>query len=66
MPEDKGSRSQREEKVLQFWKDNNIFEKSLEKEAPEGNFVFYEGPPTANGRLPRTSCWMALKATITC
>jgi isoleucyl-tRNA synthetase len=51
MPEDKGlSRSQREEKVLQFWKDNQIFEKSLEKKSPEGDFVFYEGPPTANGK----------------
>ena len=40
----------REEKILQFWKENNIFEKSLEKEAPKGEFVFYEGPPTANGK----------------
>lgn len=51
MPEDKGlSRSQREEKVLQFWKDNQIFKKTLEKDSPKGEFVFYEGPPTANGR----------------
>jgi len=50
-PEDKRStRSEREEKVLQFWKDNKIFQKSLEKESPKGDFVFYEGPPTANGR----------------
>ncbi len=51
MPEDKGlTRSQREEKVLQFWKDNQIFEKTLEKPADKGEFVFYEGPPTANGK----------------
>ncbi|MBX4198779.1 class I tRNA ligase family protein [Candidatus Parcubacteria bacterium] len=51
MPEDKGlSRSQREEKVLQFWKENNIFEKTLDKKSPKGDFVFYEGPPTANGK----------------
>ncbi len=51
MAEDKGlSRSEREEKVLQFWKDNKIFEKSLEKPSPKGEFVFYEGPPTANGK----------------
>ncbi len=39
-----------EERILQWWKDNRIFEKSLEwrKDAPE--WVFYEGPPTANGR----------------
>lgn len=38
-----------EEKTLQFWKDNNIFEKSLAKKSPKGEFVFYEGPPTTNG-----------------
>jgi isoleucyl-tRNA synthetase len=40
----------REEAVLQFWKDNTIFQKSLEKESPKGEFVFYDGPPTANGK----------------
>ncbi len=40
----------REEKVLEFWKENKIFEKSLEKESPKGEYVFYEGPPTANGK----------------
>ncbi len=40
----------REEKILEFWKENKIFEKSLEKEAPKGEFTFYEGPPTANGK----------------
>lgn len=38
-----------EEKVLAFWKDNNIFKKSEEKEAPNGEFIFYDGPPFANG-----------------
>ena len=47
---DKSPRAQSEEKILQFWKENKIFEKSLKKEAPKGEFVFYEGPPTANGR----------------
>ncbi|MEK7642674.1 MAG: class I tRNA ligase family protein [Patescibacteria group bacterium] len=40
----------KEEEILEFWKQNEIFEKSLEKESPKGNFVFYEGPPTANGK----------------
>ena len=40
----------REEKVLEFWKENKIFEKSLEKDSPKGEYVFYEGPPTANGK----------------
>ncbi|HJL55672.1 MAG TPA: class I tRNA ligase family protein, partial [Candidatus Paceibacterota bacterium] len=39
-----------EEEILKFWDDNKIFEKSQEKKAPEGKFVFYEGPPTANGK----------------
>jgi isoleucyl-tRNA synthetase len=51
MAEDKGlTRSQREEKVLKFWKENKVFEKALEKNSPKGDFVFYEGPPTANGK----------------
>jgi isoleucyl-tRNA synthetase len=40
----------REEEVLKFWKENGIFEKSLEKESPHGDYIFYEGPPTANGK----------------
>ena len=38
-----------EEEILEFWEDAKIFEKSLKKEAKQGNFVFFEGPPTANG-----------------
>lgn len=39
-----------EEEVLEFWEKEKIFEKSVKKESPKGDFVFYEGPPTANGR----------------
>lgn len=39
-----------EEEVLRFWQENHIFVKSDQKEAPKGEFVFYEGPPTANGQ----------------
>ncbi len=46
----KSDASVREERILAFWKENTIFEKSLQKESPSGEFVFYEGPPTANGR----------------
>lgn len=42
--------AQREERILAFWKEARIFHKTLTKDAPEGDFVFYEGPPTANGR----------------
>lgn len=38
----------KEEEVLKFWTENKIFEQSLNKPAPKGEFVFYEGPPTAN------------------
>ncbi len=38
-----------EEEVLKFWDDNKIFEKSVEKKAPEGDYVFYDGPPFATG-----------------
>ena len=41
--------SSREEEVLNFWDKAKIFEKSIVKEAPRGNYIFYEGPPTANG-----------------
>ena len=37
-------------RVLAFWKEHQIFEKSLEGRADAPVFVFYEGPPTANGR----------------
>ncbi len=46
---DKSETAQKEEKILQFWKEQNIFQKTLEKKSPQGDFVFYEGPPTANG-----------------
>jgi isoleucyl-tRNA synthetase len=39
-----------EEEILEFWEKNSIFKKTLEKESPKGEFVFYEGPPTANGK----------------
>ncbi len=38
-----------EKRILEFWKKNKIFEKSLKKKSSKGDFIFYEGPPTANG-----------------
>jgi isoleucyl-tRNA synthetase len=38
-----------EREILRFWREHRIFEKTLSKPAPRGKFVFYEGPPTANG-----------------
>lgn len=39
-----------EEKVLDFWKKERIFEKTLENRKDAPHYVFYEGPPTANGK----------------
>ena len=39
----------REEAILSFWKEHDIFNKSLKKDAPEGDFIFYDGPPFATG-----------------
>src|SRR3989344_7353253 len=41
--------AEREEAILAFWKRKQIFEKSLEKPAPKGEFVFYDGQPFASG-----------------
>lgn len=39
-----------EEKVLKFWKENNVFDKSLKLREKAKSYKFFEGPPTANGR----------------
>lgn len=39
-----------EKSILEFWDSHHIFERSLEQRASAPAFVFYEGPPTANGR----------------
>ena len=38
-----------EQRILGFWKDRRIYEKSLAAREGCPEFVFYEGPPTANG-----------------
>jgi isoleucyl-tRNA synthetase len=37
------------EEILSFWKENQIFEKSIEVREGSPTFTFYEGPPSANG-----------------
>ena len=39
----------REQKVAEHWKSHSIFEKSIEDDGSKPHFVWYEGPPTANG-----------------
>lgn len=36
--------------ILQFWEDEKIFERSVAQRDPAHSFVFYEGPPSANGK----------------
>lgn len=51
MPEEskKSDLARREEDILKFWEERDIFKKTLEKDAPKGDFVFYDGPPFATG-----------------
>ncbi|MCH9007791.1 class I tRNA ligase family protein, partial [candidate division KSB1 bacterium] len=37
-------------KILKYWDDHRIFEKSIESRDASKPFIFYEGPPTANGK----------------
>jgi isoleucyl-tRNA synthetase len=48
LPE-KSEAAKREEAILAFWVREGIFEKSLKKESPKGEYVFYDGPPFATG-----------------
>ncbi len=41
---------EREKKIEQFWKDNDIFQKSIDTKADGPVYTFYDGPPTANGK----------------
>ena len=40
----------REKQVEKFWKENDIFEKSIENRKEGETYTFYDGPPTANGK----------------
>ena len=42
--------AEKEEKILEFWEENKIFEKGLDLKKDAPTFAFYEGPPTANGK----------------
>ncbi len=40
----------RENEIIKFWEDNDIFRKSIESREGQPSFTFYDGPPTANGK----------------
>ena len=42
--------AENEQEILKKWQENDIFKKTLDKDSPKGPFVFFEGPPTANGK----------------
>ena len=39
-----------DKEILAYWEANNIFQKSIENREPSNSYVFYEGPPSANGK----------------
>ncbi|MGN1077437.1 MAG: isoleucine--tRNA ligase [Candidatus Gallimonas sp.] len=41
---------EREKEIIAFWKENKVFEKSIEKNEGGEEFSFFDGPPTANGK----------------
>ncbi len=41
---------EREQETEKFWEENHIFEKSMEEREGHPEYVFYDGPPTANGK----------------
>ena len=41
---------ERENNIRSFWKENQIFEKSIAVRAEGTPYIFYDGPPTANGK----------------
>ena len=41
---------ERENEVEEFWKQNHIFEDSIKEHEGDPSYVFYDGPPTANGK----------------
>ncbi len=49
MQDSKTEVAKREEATLAFWKERDIFKKSVERDAPNGEYVFYDGPPFATG-----------------
>lgn len=48
-PVEKSDVALREESIQAFWEAHDIFHKTLQKEAPQGEFIFYDGPPFATG-----------------
>ncbi len=39
-----------DEQILAYWEEHNIFQKSVDERSEDNTYVFYEGPPSANGK----------------
>ena len=48
---------EREKNVEQFWRDNDIFKKSMEQRKQGPTYTFYDGPPTAAYRTSGNPCY---------
>lgn len=44
-----GAQAKKEEEILNFWREHQVFEQTVAREPKEGEFVFYDGPPFATG-----------------
>ncbi|GJM33139.1 MAG: isoleucine--tRNA ligase [Saprospiraceae bacterium] len=42
--------SEIDQEILAFWEKDKVFEKSVDQRDPDNSFVFFEGPPSANGK----------------
>ena len=52
-----------EQEILEFWREQRVFERSVEERPADRLFSFYEGPPTANGTPACTTCSRASSRT---
>ena len=55
---------EREHNTLKFWKDNQIFEKSVKEREGCPTYMFYDGPPTANGPVSSSGTKSDVMAVI--
>ena len=54
-----------EKEVEKFWKDHDIFKKSMENRKEGETYTFYDGPPTANGKPPCADpCYQGYDASL--
>ena len=55
---------EREKNIEKFWKENDIFRKSMENRADSEVYTFYDGPPTANGFMNASGNLWGISRTV--